>query len=300
MGKVGLLATGRPTVLNGFRQGGPVTARATPLRRYVRPVRTSAVVAVNILVVGGLLQVGTWLFGEQMAPPPLAVLSALRAGWSSNPTFALFGLADHGYESALFVTGTQAVVGVGLGAAIGIALSAIIHGRRFIAQLVDPLLATLGSVPIIALAPLLLLWFGMVNQGQIGLVALNSAIVMGLAVRHGLRRSLGAHGDYARALGAGRVRLVMLVLLPSILPDIVGALRTTLGFAWGLAAFAELLGGRSGLGQAVAGFADLQNVTGLVAVGVLLTVVGVVADALIVVLIGIAAPWALGRPSSAR
>ena len=252
------------------------------------------VVGVDLAVVALALQVGSWVFGTQKVPSPVEVVTSLITGWSVESTFALFGLGNRGYAGALWVTASQAVVGVALGGAFGIVVIAASHGRRLLADLVEPGFVMLASVPIIALAPLLLLWFGMVNGSQIGLVALNSAVVMGIAVMNGLKRPLGSHRDYAQSLGSGKARLIGFVLLPSIFPEMIGALRAALGFSWGLAAFAELLGGRSGLGQAVAGFADLQNVSGLVAVAVLLTITGVISDMFIVTLTKILAPWAIG------
>lgn len=266
----------------------------------VQLLHSMVVIGINLVVGALLLQVGSWVFGMQKIPAPLGVMTSLFTGWSVEPSFALFGLGNRGYGGALWVTASQAVIGVAVGAIAGTAVVAATHGRRLLSDLVEPGLAMLASVPIIALAPLLLLWFGMVGGSQIGLVALNSAVVMGVAVLNGLKRPLGSHGDYALSLGSGQARLVAAVLLPAILPDMIGALRTTLGFSWGLAAFAELLGGRSGLGQAVAGFADLQDVRGLVAVAVLLTVVGVVSDAFIVALTRLVAPWALGSRVTVR
>jgi NitT/TauT family transport system permease protein len=168
-----------------------------------------------------------------LLPPPSAVAAAARADAG-----LLF--------SAAVVTARAALIGFLLSAVLGILAAVALASSRALERALYPYTVFLQTVPIVAVAPLLVLWFG----PGLRAVAVSALIVSVFPViantLAGLRSVDPALRDLFRLYGASRLATLLKLELPAALPSIVTGLRV----AAGLAVIGTLVG------EFVAGFSE--------------------------------------------
>lgn len=133
-----------------------------------------------------------------------------------------------------------AVLGVGLGAVLGI-VPAVAKHLRVVLELLRP-------IPPIAWIPLAVLWFGAGNGGAVFIVTLGAFFPIFVSTCDGISLVPRSYIDIARCFGAGRRLILIDVLLPAALPHVLSGARVGLGTAWMSVIAAELVGAQSGLG----------------------------------------------------
>ena len=151
--------------------------------------------------------------------------------------------------SATWVSLQMVLLGLVLGSITGLA-TGIIFGyspfvRRFFEATLDNLVR---PVPLFALIPLFILWFGIGFLPQVGLVALGMFLMFTLVTLEAIRNVPHIFVQAALTTGASRFLVYRTVVIPAIIPHLVGFLRLAVASAWGLDVAAEFLGSREGLG----------------------------------------------------
>jgi len=145
----------------------------------------------------------------------------------------------------------RVVAGFALAALVGIPLGVLAASFRRVGALMEPLVVFGRNVPIAALIPLTLLWFGtgeaqkmmFIFMACVAFIVFDSASsVSGVASRY---------VDTAYTLGASRGQVITKVLLPLSLPDIFNSLRLLFGLAFGYVMLAELIDAERGLGHII-------------------------------------------------
>ncbi|RWO81614.1 ABC transporter permease [Mesorhizobium sp.] len=111
-----------------------------------------------------------------------------------------------------------------------------------------PVLIVSQTLPLVAIAPLVVLWFGFGLAPKIMLVALVTFFPMLVALVEGYESTEAEIGQMLRAMGAGRWRIFVLARLPSALPYFFAGLRISITYAVVGAIFAEYAGAAKGLG----------------------------------------------------
>ena len=151
--------------------------------------------------------------------------------------------------SALWISLQMVLLGLALGSVTGLA-TGIIFGyspfvRRFFEATLDNLVR---PVPLFALIPLFILWFGIGYVPQVGLVALGMFLMFTLVTLEAIRNVPHIYVQASLTTGASRFHVYRTVVIPAIIPHLVGFLRLAVASAWGLDVAAEFLGSRAGLG----------------------------------------------------
>jgi NitT/TauT family transport system permease protein len=179
----------------------------------------------------------------------------------------------------LFVTLEESVLGLALGAAIGITLGFALARSPFAARVLDPYIKMLNAVPRVVLAPLFLLWFGLGIWSKVALAVTLVFFVMFFNTYQGVRDADRVIIDNVRMLGATERQLVRHVLVPSALTWIFSSLQTSLGFAMVGAVVGEYLGAARGLGYVIAQAEGTFDTTGVFAGMTVLAIVVVIVSA---------------------
>jgi NitT/TauT family transport system permease protein len=129
--------------------------------------------------------------------------------------------------------------------------------------------------------PLALLWFGLSQNAILFVVIMGSLLSVTLAMEDGRKQMPKIYGMAGRNLGASGFRLFWYVLLPASLPFIVSGLKQGWAFAWRSLITAEMLYLSLGLGQVLMMGRDLNDMSAVIAVMILIIAIGYVVDGLV-------------------
>ncbi len=148
----------------------------------------------------------------------------------------------------LKTTMTEALIGLVLAAVFGIAIAALIASVGFARRALYPLLVISQNVPLIVLAPLLVIWFGFGVQPKIFVVALVGFFPIVVSTTDGLLRADAEMLELVRSMGANRWQALRTVRVPSALPSFFAGLKISATYAVLAAVIGEWVGASSGLG----------------------------------------------------
>ena len=179
----------------------------------------------------------------------------------------------------LAVTLEESLLGLIVGAFLGIALGFVFARSPLVARVFDPYIKMLNAIPRVVLAPLFLLWFGLGIWSKVALAVTLVFFVMFFSTYQGVRDASQVIIDNVRMLGASERQLVRHVLIPSALTWIFASLHTSLGFAMVGAVVGEYLGSTRGLGYVISQAEGTFDTTGVFAGMTILGVVVVIVSA---------------------
>lgn len=214
-------------------------------------------------------------------PAPLTVLDRT---WEQLRGGAL--LDDAG------TTSRRLLIGFVAGAAPGVALGLASGASLFLRRLLYPLATALYVVPRIAMLPLVLVAFAITDTARIFMVGFSVFFVVYFAALSAAEQVPTQHLETARALGAGRMRLVTSVLLPAAAPGVFSGLRIAMGFALIVIVGTEFLAANDGLGARIWQSYQIFDFPSMYAGIVAVTVLGVLLNLALLVAERIALPWA--------
>lgn len=264
----------------------PETARAAELRRAPAPAaaaeplrsRTSLLTAALLpwlvplagLLLWEVLARCGWL-NARLMPPPTRVAATLAA------------LAASG-ELATHVAATAGRVGLGflIGASVGTVLAALTGALPLARALLDPTVQALRAIPSIAWVPLFILWLGIFEASKITLIAVGVFFPVYLGVFGSVLAVDRKIVEVGRAFGLGRLALARRILLPSVLPAWVTALRAGLGLGFMFVVAAEIMGASEGVGYLLLDGQQIGKPDQILAAIVTFAVLGKAADLLLV------------------
>jgi NitT/TauT family transport system permease protein len=150
-----------------------------------------------------------------------------------------------------WVTGLETVMGFVMGNVLGTALGLSLWYSRFVSRVVQPFIIALGSIPIIALAPIVIIWFG---TGLASKVAMSTLSVVVVALVTSYKGAMSVDPDQVnlmRTLGARKSQIFRKLVVPASLTDIFVGMKLTVGFALIGAIIGEFMSSSEGLGHAI-------------------------------------------------
>ena len=175
---------------------------------------------------------------DYLVPAPSAVVVRM----AQDPTF---------FASEGLVTLQGALAGFGLGSTVAIALAVIMAHSRVLERSIFPLAILVKVTPIIAIAPLLAIWFGFGLMPKVFIAALIvffPVMVNGLL---GFRSVNPAALELLHSLAASRLEVFLKLRLPSALPSLFAAFKVSIPLSVIGAVVAEWFSGERGLGRVI-------------------------------------------------
>ena len=143
---------------------------------------------------------------------------------------------------------TATLVGFSLSLAVAFMLSVILDFMPRVRRALFPIFVVSQTLPLVAIAPLVVLWFGFDLTPKILLVALVTFFPMLVALVDGYDSTDPEIEDLLRSMGASRRVVFRTARLPSAMPYFFAGLRISITYAVVAAIFAEYVGARAGLG----------------------------------------------------
>jgi len=224
----------------------------------------------GVLIGSWFLLVKLKVWPPYVFPSPQGVAEAL---WT--------GFADHSFWIAIGVSMKRMLLGYSLSVILGMVLGLGVASNKFLEETVGGLLVSLQSLPSICWLPLAVLWFGLTEKAILFVVVMGSLLSVTIAMETGRQQMPKIYGMAGRNLGARGFHLFWHVLLPASLPYIVSGLKQGWAFAWRSLISGEMIFVSLGLGQLLMMGRDLNDMSQVIAVMILIVAIGYIVDGLV-------------------
>lgn len=221
------------------------------------------------------LLAGVWVLVTARGWVEPVFLPAPREIWESFVALAPL------LPRAVVVTFSMTLGGFAIGVAIGTASGLLMAYSRTLRDLLGFLFDFLRPVPIFALIPLFILWFGIGRAPQIVLIAMGTSVILGVTTLEAIRNVPSIYVRAALTLGASRGEIYRTVIVPYIIPHLVGATRVAAAGSWGLSVAAEFMGSQEGLGYLIIMQQAYLRTAGIILLVAVYSTLAVVVDTLI-------------------
>ena len=176
-------------------------------------------------------------FPPFILPPPLAVGTRLLTAWSAGII-----------QPHLWATLVEVALGFAVGAGSAVLVGYALARSALVERLVSPYLVAAQATPILALAPLIALWFGPGLAGKVLICSLIVFFPVAIATMVGIRAVDARLLELGRSLRATRRQILTTLEIPAALPSILGGMRVGVTLAVVGAIVGEWAGAERGLG----------------------------------------------------
>jgi ABC-type nitrate/sulfonate/bicarbonate transport system permease component len=172
---------------------------------------------------------------DRILPAPTAIAAALVGHWDV--------LANHTFQTVL-----EAVIGLAVSVVLGVVTAIILDSSATVRRAVYPLLVTSQTIPIIALAPLLLIWLGFGLLPKVIIVILYCFFPIAIATASGFAGIAREQLDLFRSLRATYWQTLTQLKIPATLPSFFAGLKIAVTYSVIAAIIGEYVGAYQGLG----------------------------------------------------
>ena len=182
---------------------------------------------------------------------------------------------------AMLTTIVMTLSGFAIGVTFGTISGLVMAYSKTIRDLLGTIFDFMRPVPVFALIPLFILWFGIGRAPQIALIALGTSVVLGVTTLEAIRNVPTIYIRAALTLGADRGRIYSTVIVPYIIPHLIGAIRVAAAASWGLDVAAEFMGSQQGLGYLIIMQQIYLRTAGIIFLVIVYSTLAVIMDTLI-------------------
>lgn len=177
------------------------------------------------------------LISRTILPPPASIVTTAAGMIASGELFR-----------HMAVSTARALSGFALGGTVGLLLGLATATSRLADGLFDTTLQMIRNIPVLALVPLAIVWFGIDEGSKLFLVSLSVFFPIYLNTYHGIRSVDPGLVEMAKTYGLSGRELYRHVILPGALPSILVGVRFSLGVMWMVLIVAETISATSGIG----------------------------------------------------
>ncbi|MEO1495067.1 MAG: ABC transporter permease [Pseudomonadota bacterium] len=211
-------------------------------------------VAWHLTAVSGLIK-------PQFLPTPWAVVEAFGRLFTER-NFAADIAISIGRVWAAFALSVIVAVPLGL----------MMSSYRAVGATLEPFVDFVRYLPVPALVPLLIIWFGVGEASKIAVLWMGTFFQLLLLVQDDTKRVPAEFVESGFTLGASQWQIMRDIIVPASLPNIVDNLRITLGWCWTYLIIAEIVAASSGVGHVIWSLRRFvktpEVMAGIVAIGI--------------------------------
>lgn len=184
-------------------------------------------------------------------------------------------LLTHGLSSLY-----RAGLGLLLAIVVGMAAGIFMAWSRPVNILLGPLIEIFYPLPKSALIPVIAFWLGFGDGSKVLLIFLGCMLPVTIGAFNGARSSEQVLLWSARSMGAGRLRMLWDVVVPSALPELLGGIRTALALSFVLLVTSELISSQRGFGHMIGALGSGGIYDAMFAIVLTVALLGFIADRL--------------------
>jgi len=239
---------------------------------------------------GPLLLLVFWQFAVSVLNVP-----ANQVPSPTNVAKALRELIGNGQlETALAVSVRRVGLGMLLGVAVGSVLATLSGLTQLGEQLIDSVMHMFRTMPVLALLPLFVVWFGIGEEAKVVVIAWAVTFPIYINLFAGIKSVDPKLIEAGQVLGLKRLGLIRQVILPGALPQFLTGLRLAMGVSWLVLVAAEEVNATSGLGYLITTAQSLMQTDVIFAALIVYSLLGISSD----ILVRLIERWALAWRSS--
>jgi sulfonate transport system permease protein len=225
---------------------------------------------------------------------PLALLVLWQigcsSGWISSRTLAAPSqviasfvdlTADGALQHHLLVSLGRVAKGMAVALIVGGTLALLAGLSRTGEYVIDAPMQMLRTLPVLALIPFFIIWFGIGELPKVALVTVAAVFPIYLTLYAGIRGVDPKLIEVAQTIGLSRVGLIRHVILPGALPTALVGVRYSLGISWLILVAAEQVNATSGIGYLMNDARDFMRIDILVVGLLIYAFLGLVVDILV-------------------
>ena len=172
---------------------------------------------------------------ERILPAPTTIVTSAAASWPS-------------LRAAAWATGIEGIAGMLVGIAAGVIIAFTTSLWPRVSHVAMPILVVSQTIPLVAIAPLMVIWMGFTMASKIVVVAVFTAFPVAIALLRGLGRVPSSLTDPLAVAGASPLWILIHVRLPWAHTHLFSGIRIAATYACASAATAEFMGAKRGLG----------------------------------------------------
>jgi len=243
----------------------PVTATSAS-------VRTPLLVPI-LQIALGISLIAIWQMASGRLIDPFFISSPSQV-WTRLLSWASSGiLAAH-----LTYTLTATAIGFVMGAIGGFSFGFVLGRNDLLAAVLNPFITGLYCLPKIALAPLVIMWFGIGIESKIAMSGIVVFFLVFLSTYSGVRDVNPLFLNTLRIMGASEIHLLRYVVIPSAMSWVLAGLKVSVPYAIIGTVIGELMSSNRGIGFLIAQASGTFDTPGVFAGLVLLATVGVIVN----------------------
>jgi NitT/TauT family transport system permease protein len=231
--------------------------------------------ALRLLLIAAFLVV--WEAVVRVFEIPMFVLPT-----PSNVFMALWrGITSSLYVDHIWITLTETLMGFVVGTSLAFLFGTLIALSRPVEYFLYPFIVMFQSMPKVALAPLIIVWFGLGLASKVVNAALVAFFPLMVNTIVGLRSAEEDKVNLMKSLAATRTQIFWMLQLPNAMPYIFAGLEMAMIFALIGAIVAEFVGAQSGLGMLIQSMNFTMDVAGQFSVLLLLSMLGLLLNGIV-------------------
>lgn len=174
---------------------------------------------------------------------------------TSQPTRVVKTILELSKDGSLFkhigITLYETVIGFTLGTTLGIFIAILLWWSDFFNRVLDPYWVVLNSLPKTALGPIIIVWVGANTTAIIIMALLISIVVTIMTILNGFTEIDKDKIKLIQSFGGSKKDVLTKVILPASIPNMVNALKVSIGLSWVGVIVGEFLVIRNGLGYLI-------------------------------------------------
>lgn len=238
-----------------------------------------------VRLISMVVVVGAWeIIGRRVSPLFLSYPTAIvQAGFVMAASGELFG--------ALLSSLRTLVVGFITAAVVGVSLGLLIGRYRMVDAATDWLVNALYATPLVAVIPLVILWFGLGDTAKLFIVTILAVFPVLINTAAGVRHVPHALIDVSTAFAASERQVFMKIILPSAVPYMMTGLRLGIGRAIIGMVVAEFFTAITGLGAVIVKYGNQYDTASMFVPILVLMTLGVILTSIVRRFEEMFAPW---------
>lgn len=216
-------------------------------KRYLKKLKRQRILTGAARALLLVLLLGLWELSVRTgAADPFIVSSPTRVAGTIAGLARAKELLPH-----VAATFAETAAGFVSGTLLGVAIAVLLWFCPFLNRVLDPYLVVLNALPKIALGPILIVWVGAGPGAIIVMALLVSTVVTVMTVLAGFTEKSRDGAQLMATLGATKTQTFMKLVLPASVPEMMSALKISVGMSWVGVIVGEYLVSKRGLGYLI-------------------------------------------------